>query len=111
MNDITKKLALALLSQMPEEKLLQALSVVGVTAPDGTGNMLAGLAIGDDENNKIQSWNDRKVAMGGEDRPAMVDKKWAEGAGDVSQAMPAKWGNIDDGVDPTNIFLQTGGGA
>ncbi len=102
-----------ILGALPEDKLLKMLSVIGLAPTGGEqgADFLGALDMDAAANNKIQPWNDRTVPYnGGTDRPAIADKKWAEGAGGVGQAMDPRLGQIDDGVDPTNIFLQTGGG-
>ncbi len=105
-----RKMIIGILGQMPTEQLLKALAVAS-GAGDGAdgGDPLEALAM-DGGNNKIQSWGDRSVPYnGGGDRPAIADKKWAQGAG--GQGAQPREGQLDDGVDPTNIFLQTGGGS
>ncbi len=105
-----RQMIIGILGQLPTEALLKALSVVAPGGGQGgdDGDMLGGLAMG--EGNKIQSWGDRTVKYsGGKDRPGIADKKWADGGGEMN-AESGREGQIDDGVDPTNIFLQTGGG-
>lgn len=113
---IDRQSLVALLSGLPDDKLMKLLSVAvsgdsgGQQGPDFMGAL--GVDAGAQSNNHIVSWNDRSVPYSnGADRPAIADKKWAEGAGGVGQAQDPRMGQIDDGVDPTNIFLQTGGGA
>lgn len=109
-----RALALRILGEMPTTKLLEALALVqgagpGVI-PSGGDEFLQSTPAPGSERSAIQSWNARKVKMGGSDRPAIADKKWAEGSGEIRAELP-RTGQIDDGVDPTNIFLQTGGGS
>lgn len=112
-----RALLLQIVGQLPTDQLLKALAVAH-------GGELGGPEMGGDDflkafsadgggnsGSKIQSWNDRSVKIGGSDRPSIADKKWAEGAGDVSKANNPRVGQVDDGVGQTNIFLQTGGGA
>lgn len=102
-----RQMIIGILGQMPTEQLLKALSVVAPGGGDELG-ALGGLDVGGD--NKIQPWSQRTVKYGGgKDRPGIADKKWAEGGGEMN-AESGRTGEIDDGVDPTNIFLQTGGG-
>lgn len=110
-----RSLIVQILSALPQDKLMKALSVAAgdmASSSDMGPDVMGALDMGAPSNNHIQSWNDRSVPYsGGADRPTIADKKWAEGAGGVGQAMNPRMGQIDDGVDPTNIFLQTGGGA
>ncbi len=103
---------LQLVGKLPTEKLLELLSVSGAVPQDaGGGEFLQALEMSPDGDNKITSWNDRTVDYsGGADRPAIADKKWAQGAGGVGMAQNPRMGELDDGIEPTNIFLQTGGG-
>ncbi len=105
---MNREMLIGILGQMPTEQLLKALAVV---APGGGGDELGALGgLEADGGNKIQSWGDRTIKYGGgKDRPGIADKKWAEGSGEMN-AESGRTGQIDDGVDPTNIFLQTGGG-
>ncbi len=106
-----RQILLSVLGAMPTEKLLEALSVTGLVPKDGGADVIGALNVNDGGNNHIQSWNDRTVKYsGGADRPDIADKKWAEGSGEMNAQMPRE-GQMDDGVDPTNVFLQTGGGA
>ncbi len=107
-----RKMIIGILGQMPTEQLLKALAVASGGAEGAEGaDPLDALAM-DGGNNKIQSWGDRSVPYnGGGDRPSIADKKWAQGEGGVGGAMKPHMGQLDDGVDPTNIFLQTGGGS
>ncbi len=102
---------IGILGQLPTDKLLKALSVVGGTGGDQGGelDMLGALSM-DGGNNRIQSWNERSVPYnGGGDRPALADKKWAQGEGGVGGAMKPHMGQIDDDIGESNVFLQTGG--
>lgn len=103
---------IGILGQLPTDKLLKALSVVGSDTGGGDDLDMMGALSMDGGNNKIQSWNDRSVPYnGGGDRPAIADKKWAQGAGGVGEAQDPRMAEGLDDLGESNIFLQTGGGA
>lgn len=88
------------------QQLLAALNMGGDEFSDHNADALGGLAMDDD--NHIQSWNDRKVPYKGQvDKPPFVDKNFFA---PEMNAVEATMGQPDDEMGETNAFLQTGGG-
>lgn len=111
---LDKDTLLKIFAVLPEEKLMKALSVVGL----GMGSDMSG-GMDDAKDpaefdavdamgaNKLQSWNDRTVQYdGGKDRPAMADKDWA--IPKTKAAFPDA-ADGEDLVGGDDNFLQTGG--
>lgn len=96
-----RNVLLKIIGALPDDKLIQALSVIGLQPGDMGGfDPLQGMAADDG----IQSWNDREVPYGGgQDRPTLSDKAWAAQPPNAQTPTP---GGMLEGENP---FLQTGG--
>ncbi len=104
---IDKNSAMAILQALPQDKVLQALQMVGAgMQPGGAG--LDGLAMSPGAGsamNKITPWSGKDVPYGGgKDRPALIDKMWAKPA--MNAQVPVQGGALMADEDP---YLQTGG--
>lgn len=105
---IERKIAMAILGALPDDKILKALQVAGV-APAAMGGGMAGLAMAPmgGDSNKITPWSQREVTYaGGADRPSLIDRMWAK-PGLMNAQAPVEGGTLED--DGSDIYLQTGG--
>ena len=101
---INREVMLQILSQMPDEALMKALSVNGLkVANEMEDPTMAAMAL-DDPNNKIQPWGERKIKQKPDSRPTLTDKKYLEVEQNaqvpVGGAMPADGGYDPYGFDP-----------
>ncbi len=102
---IDRKVLLAIMGALPDEMLMKALSVTGLSAAgqDENGGLLDGLAA----DNKIDPWSAKEVTYGGgKDRPSIIDKMWAK-PGLKNAQEPGDGGGLDQ---EANEFLQSGCG-
>lgn len=105
---IDRKAMLGVLGMLPDAVLLQALSLAGQSAQPSGMTGFEDLSV-DDGSNSITPWQDKTVKYdGGQDRPAMVDKMWAQKQtakpNPSMQGVPAR--NL---ATDSDIYLQTGG--
>lgn len=71
---LTREQMVSILSAMADDKLLQAMSAVGID----TGGQEAGYDLGQEEASGIQSWNARDVSVPPPNKPALFDKQVIE---------------------------------
>lgn len=96
-----------ILGSLSDDKLIQAMSVIGIKPADIGFDPMQGMAA-DDSGSAIVPWNERQVPYsGGTDRPTLSDKQWAMDELGNTPVEPTK----GDGVlgMPNNPYLQTGG--
>jgi hypothetical protein len=100
--------AIAVLSSLDTDSLLKALSANGINMgkPTGDADTLNGLQAPDDDNNKIEGWNERTIKVKGVDnRPSLVDKEYLQPEERADQDMvkmsetPYMQGGYDAGLD------------
>lgn len=109
---IERKIAMAILGALPDDKILKALQVAGV-APAALGGGMDALSMGQpggamgSDANKITPWSQKEMTYaGGKDRPALIDRMWAK-PGMMNAQQPVQGGALED--DGSDIYLQTGG--
>lgn len=73
---LTRDQMVSILSAMADDKLLQAMSAVGIDTGGQPG--MAGLDLGEEEASGIQSWNARDVSVPPANKPALFDKQVIE---------------------------------
>ncbi len=96
-----------ILGSLSDDKLIQAMSVIGIKPADIGFDPMQGMAA-DESGSEIVPWNDRTVPYsGGADRPSLADKQWAMDELGNQEVLPSK-GDQVLGM-PNNPYLQTGG--
>lgn len=94
----------SILAQMDTPSLLRALAVNGIHVGQPQGDdVLEGMEADDG----IQSWNDRKIQVGEDDRPALSDKPFLEQKPVQPTKPPYLVDGYDASLDPYN-FPQDG---
>ncbi len=104
---MNRDVIMKIIGALPDEKLFEALSVIGLKPADIGFDPVAGMSMegGAGDGSKITSWNARTVPYkGGGDRPTISDKEWAL---DSQEVLPSDGMGVFE--QEQNPYLQTGG--
>ncbi len=88
---------LAILSNMSDDKLVEAMSATGIPMED------EGFGLGPEQADGVESWNARDVPMQDPQKPAFFDK--AKFIAPQPGAMRPQYANPNDGMDDLTAFL------